>query len=142
MVVYQADGPPGKGFNKRWNFQCADVNLVDNWTQPDGFMCGNYFSTNETRITAADKSMEFTISPDSQPNAGQGGRAAAALAKADQMEPAKAGGIGAGVTAGVFLLALGALWATGFMRIGRKKSVQIRDDASSASSVPIKQVRN
>ncbi|BEJ14227.1 hypothetical protein CspHIS471_0314010 [Cutaneotrichosporon sp. HIS471] len=135
MAVYQADGPPGKGFNKRWNFQCADVKLVDNWTQPDGFMCGNYYATNETRVTTAEKAMDFTVSPSSQPNAGQGGASAAALA---QMEPTKAGGIGAGVTAGIFLLAIGALWATGLMRFGRK-SIAIRDDASSASSVPIKQ---
>ncbi|BEJ00154.1 hypothetical protein CcaverHIS631_0500110 [Cutaneotrichosporon cavernicola] len=139
IVVYQADGSPGKGFNKRWNFQCADVKLVDNWNQPEGFMCGNYYATNETHVKAADKAMEFTISPSLQPNAGQGGRPAAVLAK---MEPSKASGIGAGVTAGVFLLAIGALWATGFMRFGRKKSVAIRDDASSASSVSIKQVRN
>ncbi|GMK53479.1 hypothetical protein CspeluHIS016_0100650 [Cutaneotrichosporon spelunceum] len=137
MVVYQADGPPGKGFNKRWNFQCADVKLVDNWTEPEDFMCGNYYATNETRVTTSDKAMEFTISPSSQPNAGHGGRASSS-----QMEPTKAGGIGAGVAVGVVLLAAGALWATGFLRFGRKEAVAIRDDASSASSVPIKQVRS
>lgn len=135
MIIYQADGPPGKGFNKRWNFQCADVNLVDNWAEPQNFMCGTI--GNETRVGTAEQTMDVTVSPESMPNAGQGGRSAST-----DMAPAKAGGIGAGVTAGVFLLALGALWATGCLRLGRKKNIQIDDDRSSASSVPVKQVRS
>jgi hypothetical protein len=146
MVVFQKDGPPvkNKGFTKRWWFQCADVELVDNWTEPEGYMCGNYYSTNETKIVSAEKSMEFTVSPDSRPNGARDLSRADAQGRlpADDMPAAKAGGIGAGVTAGVFLLAIGALWAFGALRFGRKKSVAIRDDASSASSVPVKQVRN
>ncbi|CAK9780350.1 hypothetical protein CC85DRAFT_287910 [Cutaneotrichosporon oleaginosum] len=146
MVVFQKDGAPikNKGFTKRWWFQCADVELVDNWTEPEDFMCGNYYSTNETRVLDAERSMEFTVSPDSRPNGARDlARAdARGTLPADDMPAAKAGGIGAGVTAGVFLLALGALWAFGALRFGRKKSVAIRDDASSASSVPVKQVRN
>lgn len=138
MVMYQADGPPSKSFNKRWNFQCADVQLVDNWVEPSSFMCANY--GNGTRVGTAEQTMDVTVSPESMPNAGQGGGSASS-AQVD-MAPVKAGGIGAGVTVGVFLLALGALWACGLLRLGKKQNIQIHDDRSSVSSMPVKQVRS
>lgn len=137
MIMYQNDGPPGKGFNKRWNFQCADVKLVDNWVEPSDFMCGNI--GNETRVASTEQTMDVTISPTSMANQRAAANAAAAAASSGLSAP-EAGGIGAGVAIGVVLLALGALWASGLVRFGRKNNVHLHDDRSSVSSVPVKQV--
>lgn len=140
LIMYQADGPPRKGTDKRWQHICADIKLVDTaaFAQPQGLMCAN--AANELRIANQDEVMNYTVSPDS--GRAKGGNAAVSTST-DKFTDAEAGGIGAGITAGVFLLMAGALWAMGRLSFGKKKRVALdRDDTSSVGSVTKQVSRN
>jgi hypothetical protein len=144
MVMYQADGPPRRGTDKRWQYLCADVKLTDSWTQPADYGCNN---VGDIRLAQSDEVMNLTISSDPNQNGkkkGGSGDAQAATAEISSsgLSSAEAGGIGAGVTAGVFLLALGALFAMGYRFSKKSKRTHVHDDASSTSSYPVKQAQH
>ncbi|CAK9783687.1 hypothetical protein CC85DRAFT_85410 [Cutaneotrichosporon oleaginosum] len=147
MVMYQADGPPRRGTDKRWQYLCADVKLTDSWTQPANYGCQN---VGDIRLATTDEVMNLTISSDPDQNGKKKGGApggsedaqsATAQVSASGLSSAEAGGIGAGVTVGVFLLALGALFAMGYRFTKKSTRNRVHDDASSTSSYPVKQAQ-
>lgn len=130
MIMYQADGPPKKGLDKRWQYLCSDVKLVDKTDGPP--VCVN---AGEQRIATPDESMNVTLSSDFSKNGRKGDRLAAS---SSGLSAADGGGIGAGVTIGVFLLLAGVLFALGFRLKMKSKRHHVMDDASSTSSYPRK----
>jgi hypothetical protein len=127
MVMYQADGPPRKGTDKRWQYICADVTLSDSWTKPTtGFACPN---AGDFRVAKEDEIMNVTLSSDPSQN----GRKSSAEVSSSGLTPAEAGGVGAGVAVGVVLAALGILFAIGY-RFNKKRQSPTLDDASSMNS--------
>lgn len=133
MVMYQADGAPRKGTDKRWQYLCADVNLIDNWQAPEDFVC---VTAGEQKLASVEDSMNVTLSSDNSKN---GRKSAAVATNSDSgLSPAEAGGIGAGVTVGAFLLLAGLLFALGYRLKKKNKGRIIMDDSSSTSSYPRK----
>lgn len=131
MVMYQADGPPKKGTDKRWQYLCSDVKLTDD-KSVGADVCVN---AGEQRIAQPDEIMNVTLSSDFSQN---GNKKGAAAQSSSGLSPTEAGGIGAGVTVGAFLLLAGLLFALGFRLKKKSKQRIIMDDSSSTSSYPRK----
>ncbi|EKC99923.1 cytokine inducing-glycoprotein [Trichosporon asahii var. asahii CBS 8904] len=131
MVMYQADGPPKKGLDKRWQYLCSDVKLTDD-KSVGADVCVN---VGEQRIAQADETMNVTLSSDFSQN---GKKSASVASTSSGLSPTEAGGIGAGVTVGAFLLLAGLLFALGFRLKNKNKERIIMDDSSSTSSYPRK----
>lgn len=135
MVMYQADGPPKKGTDKRWQYLCSDVTLTDK-KDVGADVCVN---AGEQRLAQPDEIMDVTLSSDFSKNGNKKGSAAAASVQSSSgLTPTEAGGIGAGVTVGAFLLLAGLLFALGYRLKHKNKERIIMDCGSSTSSYPRK----
>ena len=151
LVIFQL------GDDSTYYYQCADINLVEatSFVEPTGLVCGNYSATFD--VASKEEEIGGSQYDGGHPNVNgtsvsiagvpaatgsTGNVSTNNVASNDSGLSAAAGG---GIGAGVAIVAIGLLAAlaafTGYITFGKKKVV-LRDDSSSASSVPaMKQAR-
>ncbi|GAA6029949.1 hypothetical protein JCM8097_009184 [Rhodosporidiobolus ruineniae] len=111
-------------------YQCADVTIVaaENFVAESQYTCANVTASTQTRSGSG----KGSSSAEAAAATGRGSSSLSSSSNDDGLTSAQAGGVGAGVTAAVFLAVLALLYFAGFARFGSRSKVA----AQSVEAVP------